>query len=82
VGWLDAFLQLPSGCPLSTEEKEQQFIEILGRINELAADAGDAFYDITGEDLQKWDEITASIFSIKETLYIIIESHQEEKRYR
>jgi hypothetical protein len=33
---------------VSTEEKEQQVIEILDRVNEFAADAGDVFYDIAG----------------------------------
>jgi hypothetical protein len=67
---------------LSTKEKEQQVIEILGHINELAADAGDAFYDIAGQDLEDWDEIRILIRSIKATLDIILKSHEEEKRYR
>jgi hypothetical protein len=36
---------------MSTEEKERRVIEILAQINEVAADAGDVFYDIAGKDL-------------------------------
>jgi hypothetical protein len=67
---------------MSTEEKEQQIIEILRRVNELAADAGDAFYDIAGEDLKRWDDIKTLIWSIRTTLDTMVESHAEEKHCR
>jgi hypothetical protein len=40
---------------MSTKEKEDQVIEMLRQINDLAADAGDVFYDIAGKDLERWD---------------------------
>jgi len=67
---------------MSTKEKEQRVIELLSEINELAADAGDAFYDIAGKDLARWDEIRGFISSIKLTLDIIVKSHKEERRYQ
>jgi len=67
---------------VSTEEKEQRVIELLTQINELAADAGDVFYDIAGEDLERWDEIRTLIWSIRTTLDIMAESHAEERIYQ
>jgi uncharacterized membrane protein len=61
---------------------EQRVIEILEKVNDLAADAGDAFYDIAGEDLKDWDEIRVLIRSIQATLDNILQSHEEERRYR
>jgi hypothetical protein len=48
---------------MNTEEKELHVIEMLRQINELAADAGDGFYDIAGKDLRQWDEIRTLIAS-------------------
>jgi hypothetical protein len=64
-------------APMSTKEKEQRVIELLSQIKELAADAGDAFYDIAGKDLSRWDDIRGFISSIKLTLDIVLESHAE-----
>ena len=50
---------------MSTREKEQRVIDLLTQINELAADAGDAFYDIAGKDLAKWKEIRGVSFRQK-----------------
>jgi len=65
---------------MSTEEKEQLVIEILGRVNDLAADAGDVFYDLAGKDLARWDDIRTMIYSIKFTLDTMHEILEEETR--
>jgi len=67
---------------MSTKEKELQVIELLDRVNGLAADAGDVFYDIAGKDLGRWDEIRTLISSIRATLDIMVKSHAEERHYR
>lgn len=67
---------------MSTKDKEHQVIEMLGRVNELAADAGNVFYDIAGKDLERWDDIRTLISSIRATLDIMVKSHKEERRYR
>lgn len=66
---------------MSTKEKEDQVIEMLSQINDLAADAGDVFYDIAGKELERWDEIRTSIWSIKTTLDMMVQSHAEERDY-
>lgn len=67
---------------MSTEEKEQRVIELLTQINELAADAGGVFFDIAGEDLARWGDIRGFISSIKLTLDLMVETHEEERGYR
>jgi hypothetical protein len=67
---------------MSTKEKEDQVIEMLRQINDLATDAGDVFYDIAGKDLERWDEIRTSIWSIKATLDMMVQSHAEERGYQ
>ena len=67
---------------MSAKEKERQDIEMLRRVNDLAADAEDVFYDIAGKDLGWRDEIRTLIASIRATLDVMVKSRAEERHYQ